>query len=407
MTRTAVVVLCLILAAFAAGAENPASRGPFDQLETTELASPGPHWVWVTDLILRRSQLFDTASGEALASLDSAFGSFARPPFFSSERGEFYVIEAKYKWGHRGERTDFVSVYDSTTMTAKGQIVIPTQSAESAANLAYGAMLDGNRILAIYNQFPIQSVSIVDLEARTFVEEIPTGGCAGVYATGTRSFASLCGDGTVRRVEFDATGNLTKDDASAPFFDAVKDPVMMKGARVGSRWLFVSYSGVVHEVDFGSAPPAIRSWPLLGEDEMRAGWRPGGRQLTALHTDLGLFYVLFHQGEAGSHKDPGPEIWVFDLAKRERIGRFELPNMDAAFMAGMLDMNDGFAGWLLRALIPASGADTLTVTQDESPVLVVRNSGLPLVSVLDARTGAHLRDIHEVGVTGNRLTVPQ
>ena len=72
-------------------------------------------------------------------------------------------------------------------------------------------------------------------------------------------------------------------------------------------------------------------------------------------------------------------------------------------LAGMLQMSGGFSGWLLQQLIPATGADTLAITQDDAPLLVLRNSGLPIATVLDARDGAHLRDIEGIGFTGFRL----
>ena len=388
---------------------NPAQKNSdlFEGLGQEQLGEPGAHWVWVTDLLLRHSQLFDAGSGQMLAGLDSALGSFPKPPIFSDTRNEYYVVEAKYEWGHRGTRTDFVTVYDARTLKAKGQIVFPTQTAESASNIGYSALLDGNRILTLFNQFPTQSVSIVDLEARAFVDSIPTGGCAGVYATGTHSFASLCGNGTIRQVKLDARGNLTKEDSTGVFFEAVDDPIMMKGARLGSRWYFVSFAGVIHEIDFSQSPPATRAWSGVSDAEKAAGWRPGGRQLTAIHRDLGRLYVLFHQGESGSHKAPGPEVWVFDLNTRQRIGRFELPNSDAATVAGLMGLNGGLSEWLLRRIIPATGGDTVAVTQDSEPLLLVRNSALPVLIVLDAQSGAHLRNILEIGITGNRLTVPR
>jgi methylamine dehydrogenase heavy chain len=289
----------------------------------------------------------------------------------------------------------------------KGQIVIPTQTAESASNIGYSALLDGNRLLGLFNQFPTQSVSIVDLEARTFVDSIPTGGCAGVYATGPRSFASICGDGTIRRVELDARGNLAKEDSTGVFFESVDDPIMMKGARLGSRWYFISFAGVIHEVDFSQSPPTTHAWSGVNDAEKATGWRPGGRQLTAIHRELSRLYVSFHQGEPGSHKAPGPEVWVFDLNTRQRVSRFELPNSDATAVAGLTGLAGGFSGWLLQKIIPSTGGDTLVVTQDSEPLLLVRNSALPVLAVLDAQSGAHMRDILEIGFSGNRLTVPR
>jgi hypothetical protein len=114
--------------------------------------------------------------------------------------------------------------------------------------------------------------------------------------------------------------------------------------------------------------------------------------------------VIFHQGGSGTHKDPGPEIWAFDLAERERVGRFEMPNFTAAFLAGTVGIDlSSFTGWLLATLLPDDGADIITVSQDEAPVLFARNSNRGAVAVLDARTGEHLRFLLEAGLGGMRL----
>jgi methylamine dehydrogenase heavy chain len=401
------LVLLLALIPVATQAQPEEKSGPFDELRMATLGTVGPHQVWITALLARHSQLFDASSGLMLASLDSALGAFPKTPIFAATRNEYYVVEAKREWGHRGERTDFVTIYDATTLQAKGQIVIPIQIAESAGSLAYTALLDDNRTLALFSQIPNQKVSFVDLETRTFVGSIAIQGCAGIYATGARSFATLCGNGTMHHVKVDAEGNETGSATTTPFFEAVADPVMMNGVRLGDRWVFVSFVGEAHEVDFSQSPPVVTSWSMVSDGERKKGWRPGGRQLSAIHRELGRLYVLFHQGEAGSHKDPGPEVWVFDLASRERMARFELPNMDASAIEGMLGVEGGFSSWFLRRIIPASGADTVAVTQDAAPLLLVRNAFVPVLSVLDARSGAHVRDIHELGTFDTRLMVPQ
>ena len=155
------------------------------------------------------------------------------------------------------------------------------------------------------------------------------------------------------------------------------------------------------EIDFGESPPTASSWPLTSEAKRKEGWRPGGRQSVALHRATGRLFVVFQQGGPGSHKDPGREIWAYDLAERKRVARFELPNLTAAFLAGNTGMElEGFTGWLLQALLPDDGAD---IIQDDAPLLFARNSNRGAVAVLDARTGEHLRFLMETGLGGMRL----
>lgn len=392
----------ITIAAWSAGAEPPLETGGTQAMPTI-----GDHWVWVPDAVLAHSLLFDGDTGDVVATIDAGVTISPKPPLLSRERSEFYAVEIDYARGRRGDRTDYVTIYDSATLEVTGEVVLPSRTSESAASLGYAVLLDGSRFLATYNQFPTTSVSITDLEARAFVEEIVVAGCAGIYPTGPRSFAMLCGDGTVLTVTLDAAGHKQTMEATPRFFDAIEDPVMMAGGRDGDRWLFVSFLGTAHEIDFAQTPPAVASWPLVDAAERSAGWRPGGRQLVALHDATGRLYVIFHRGEPGSHKSPGPEVWVYDVSKRERMDRFEMPNFTAAFLGSLLAVeSDDFAGWLLESLLPDEGADTITVSRDTAPLLFARNSGLGTVAVLDARTGEHLRNLTEVGLAGMRLEVP-
>jgi hypothetical protein len=65
-----------------------------------------------------------------------------------------------------------------------------------------------------------------------------------------------------------------------------------------------------------------------------------------------------------------------------------------------------FLDWLLGAVLPNPGADTLAVTQDDVPLLFAGERQSGAVGVYDARSGAHLRDLEEVGIGGGLLVVP-
>jgi methylamine dehydrogenase heavy chain len=386
----------------AAGTAEPLGR-------VASLPSIGEHAVWVADVILGHSLLFDGDTGEMLGTIDAGVTLSPKPPLYGEERGEFYSVDIDYSRGRRGDRIDYVTIYDASRLDAVGEVMLPTRTSESAASLAYAALLDGGRFLATFNQFPATSVSIVDLAERRFVEEIVTSGCAGIYPTGARSFAMLCGDGSMLVVELDARGAKRSLHETGHFFDVLEDPVMMAGGRLDRRWLFVSYAGRVYEIDFAQVDaPVIRSWWLSTESERSQGWRPGGRQHVAVHEASGRLYVVFHQGGPGTHKDPGPEVWVFDASTRTRVDRFEMPNFTATFLGDTLGLEEGgVLRLLLGTLLPDEGADTIAVTKDPAPLLFARNSRLGSVAVLDARSGEHLRDLTEVGLAGMRLEVPR
>ena len=68
-------------------------------------------------------------------------------------------------------------------------------------------------------------------------------------------------------------------------------------------------------------------WELVTDEEREEGWWPGGGQLATLHKDLGLFYIVMHEGEQYSHHEPGTEVWVFSTASNRKIATipFETP----------------------------------------------------------------------------------
>ena len=59
-------------------------------------------------------------------------------------------------------------------------------------------------------------------------------------------------------------------------------------------------------------------WSLLDAADRKASWRPGGMQHLSVHAASGRLYSLMHVGGECSHKDPGTEVWVYDLASRKR-----------------------------------------------------------------------------------------
>jgi methylamine dehydrogenase heavy chain len=404
MKRLVLIALAGPALAAAAAAQAP----PLEQGGVATLPPLGAHLVWVPDRLFAHSVLFDGDTGKMLGSIDAGAVLTPKPPLYARARGEIYSVDTAYSRGRRGQRVDFVTIYDPRTLGVRGEILLPTRSAESNASVAYAELLDGEAFLLSFNQFPTTSVSVVDLAARHFVAEIPVAGCAGIYPVAERRFATLCGDGTALAISLDTGGRKIGMAHGERFFDPVEDPVAMAAARSGPRWWFVSFAGLVHEIDFsGEAPRVGASWSLLTDADRAAGWRPGGLQHVALHRGSGRLYSVMHQGGPGSHKEAGPEIWVYDVAKQQRIARFPVPNLAATFLGVNLGAE---AGSMLRRVlewvVPNQGIHSIAVTQDERPLLFARHGELGAVAVLDASSGSHLRDLEEAGLAGPTLAVP-
>ncbi len=398
-----------LAAALAAGLLLAASASSVETDRAGQIATlppVGDHWVWVPDRVLAHSVLIDGDAGRVLATLSSPGLLTPKLPLFARSRGEFYSADVDYARGTRGARTDYVTIYDAETLGVAGEVVLPHPTSASNTSLHHATLLDGDRFLVVFSQFPETLATVVDLESREIVSAIPIAGCAGVYAVGPRRFATLCGDGTTLAVSLGPDGEAGGTARSPRFFDVVEDPVSMAGVRLDATWLFVSFAGQVHAVDFGGAEPAPQPpWSLVDDAEREAGWRPGGLQPHALHRDTKRLFVLMHEGSPGSHKDAGPEIWSFDVARRERLGRIEVPNLAVDFLGPMLGI-EGFLRTLLGWVVPNPGAHALALTQDAEPLIFTRNAELGAMAVLDATTGEHLRSVAELGLAGPTLGVP-
>lgn len=343
------------------------------------LGKPGAHWFWAHDVAFfnmadGRTYLFDGDSGDMLGMLSTGifYAKFETPDDYSM----IYSPETYYSRHTRGERTDVVTFYDTRTLQVVDEVVMPTKRHSGLVNRGFSTLTDDERFLVIYNFSPAQSVSVVDVEAREFITEIATPGCAMTYAAGDTSFMMMCGNGGMMTVDLDDSGNEASRDRSPPFFDTQKDPVTEKAVRSGDTWSFVSFTGNIYEVDVsGDKPSFAKPWSLVGKDE--TGWRPGGLQLLGLHEKRNELAVIMHEGGPGSHKDPGVDVWVYDRKshRKARTIRLEAP------------------------------AVSINITKDDAPLLLA-SRGEPVIDVYDFVSGKHLRSIEGVGQTPLYIQLP-
>ncbi|MGI9592494.1 MAG: amine dehydrogenase large subunit [Myxococcota bacterium] len=380
---------------------------PVGRVETLP-AQPSAHWVVVSDLLLRRAAVLDLDRGEFLGMLSTGYMSVSG--VFPTERSEFYWPETHYSRGVRGERTDVVTIYDRARLAPVDEVVIPPRRATNVLVSANAALSDDERFLAIHNMTPVTSLTIVDLVERRLAAEIAIPGCALVYAAGDRRFFSLCGDGSWLAVEIDERGAERSKRRGQPFFDPERDPVTEKAVRWNDTWLFVSFEGRVHPVDVSGAELSVgESWSLLGDADREDAWRIGGIQHLAVHQRSGRLYSLMHQGGADTHKEPGTELWIYDLAGRERTRRMELAHPGLSFLSETVSLGPGLEGlwnFVLDFLVPNPGLDQVQVTQDDEPLLVTGSQIGGSLAVYDALTGELLRRVSSGNLTIHTLHAP-
>src|SRR5207302_6401690 len=89
---------------------------------TTLPVRPGPHWFWLSDILLHRTALFDADTGELLGTLSAGTAGvgFVIAPLFAPDHREIYLAETYYARGVRGTRTDVVTGHDAATPRPPG-----------------------------------------------------------------------------------------------------------------------------------------------------------------------------------------------------------------------------------------------------------------------------------------------
>jgi len=345
-------------------------------------AEPNPHWVWVSDIVFHhmadgKAYLVDGDSGRFLGMLSTglAFVALELP----SDYSQIYSPETYFSRGTRGERTDVITFYDPQQLKPTFEVVIPPKRFSGMPTHNLSALTDDNRFLIVYNFTPAQSVSIIDLKERHLVAETSTAGCALVLPSGDRSFLMMCGDGSLMSVTLNDEGKVINRQRNDPFFDPMADPVTEKAVRWGDTWIFVSFTGVVYPVDVsGDRPKPEKSWSLFSEAERDESWRPGGIQPLAVHEASGKLYSLVHQGGTGTHKDPGMDVWVYDLKTRQQIQKIKLDRLSTS----------------------------IQVSQDDAPLMFSVFIGAPVLDVYDAASGILTRSVNEIGFTPTLLQTP-
>jgi methylamine dehydrogenase heavy chain len=155
--------------------------------------------------------------------------------------------------------------------------------------------------------------------------------------------------------------------------------VTEKAVRIGRIWYFVSFSGRIYPLEAGAQEAVMGTpWWLTSDAERKAGWRPGGIQQLAVNTQKSLLYSIMHRGGVETHKDPGKDVWVFDVASRQRVKQFTLKNL----------------------------ATSIQLSSDPQPLLYsIFIEGTDL-DVYDAASGKFLRSVDHVGTTPTVMVTP-
>ena len=243
----------------------------------------------------------------------------------SDQRPELYVADTVWSRGTRGTRTDFITIYDKQTFNVVDEIVLPgTKRALITAMEGLTTFTDDQKIELVFNFTPASSVTVVDLVNRKVLGEVEIPGCSLVYPSGKRGFSTLCQSGTLLSIRLDEKGGVAGRAESKAFNPLDTDPLFTASALLGGIRYFPSLHGRIQPIDMRTEDVKILpDWPLIPATEQGANWRPSGWHILA--SDDKLLYVLMQpEAHEGTHKDPGTEVWVYNVTSKARVKRLRL-----------------------------------------------------------------------------------
>lgn len=319
------VLLCGTLPVIAATAKQQPPELPAETLVASTLATAPSERVYVADIAINtivdgRLRIFDAVRGRFLGQVHTGYaGMFT----LSARSDELYVATTYLSRGGRGDRTDVLEVWDTSTLGLKFEVQLPPRRAQALNYRGLISVTANGRFVLVQNATPATSITVVDLSERKVATEVATPGCWGTLpaAGHPARFAMLCGDGKVATVTLDDKGQVADRQATEKLFDADNDAWFHHAERLGDRYFFLSFKGGLHEVDVGGPVAVLKSSrSLVNAALQKQGWRPGGYQLFAVHPAGRWAVVAMHdKGGEGSHKFPAKQLWFVDLASGLRV----------------------------------------------------------------------------------------
>ena len=365
------------------------------EVGTTETLpeNTGQQWVWLygfraPNMGDSRAFLMDD-SGHQLGQLNMGF--WAKTVINARTRGEIITLETYFSRGTRGERTDVVVLYDARTLSPSREVVIPPKRLNAVKTRHLAVLSEDEKILLVVNYTPAQSISIVDLDAGTVVEEVETPGCSVLYTAGARDYYAVCADGSFLQLKIDDTGRVVTKRRTESLFDAVGDFLTISGSRIGDTWYFVSRDNNLYGITMRGDNIHLKGkWPLVTDAEREDGWMLAGQEHTAVHEASGRLYVLMQKGEPDDFEGPGSAVWVFDTAaSREKVLKQQEIPMQEMTMSIDVSQGDKPRLYSLDIHIPLNTLATywmaLTEGEDSIASLVSQRA-----NVYDALSGEHL-----------------
>lgn len=372
----------LVVSLFIAQTLAPqALAAPYDTIlgDAGTLGEPNAHWFAVIAYGADIAYLVDGDAGKVRGSMTLSMFSPAIEPALKSDR--IYSYGSYYTRTYYGDRTDLVLVYNLDSTIPIKEVEIPPKS----AGLGHGGMIGliEDRYIGVWNITPGMSVSLVDTATDTFLSEISTPGCAGVYPV-ENGFLMACADGKIQYIVLDADGEEVDRRRSESFFAIDGDPVFDYAVPSDTGWLFLSLDGEVYDATVQNGTVKVsQPWSINPPDvegatdanrvpiEPDDSWRIGGNQAFAYNAANRLLVTIMHEGGGQeTFDDAGTQLWAF--------------SMDTGRRGYVVEMEEGVL------------AEAVELTNDSKPLLLVTTNEGEL-RIYDALSSQLIHTMSEMG----------
>ena len=334
----------------------------------------GPHWFWLSDIILHRTALFDADTGELLGTISSGTaGRRLRHPrrCSSPDHREIYLAETlllarRARRAHRRRH----GLRRRARSQPLHEIGIPPKRAEYFPGNAANALSDDGRFMAVFNLTPMTSLSIVDVQARALRRRGADARAAASSTPPARGASSCCAP-TARRSPVDARRRrrqptVARSRARSSTRRRTRSPRRRSGAATSGS--SCRSTGMVHaDRRVGRRRSRFgEPWPLFDDADRAARGASAAASISAVHAPYRpALRARCTRAAPTRTRRPGTEVWVYDLATRRRVQRIPMLNPLVSFVgaAGGLDAAHASGASALAARrrccrIPASSASS-------------------------------------------------
>ena len=355
----------------AAEAAAALAAGEADEPVILEAPAPNNRRVYVQDpahfAAVTQQFVIDGDTAEVIGMTD---GGFLPQPVAAEDGSMFAQASTVFSRIARGERTDYVEVFDPVTFLPTADIELPKDSRFLVGTYQWmNALTPDNKKFLFYQFSPAPAVGVVDLEGQKFERMIDVPDCYHIFPASPTVFYMNCRDGTLARVDMT---NEEVDVTNGEAFHTeeellINHPVFSQNNK---RLVWPTYTGKIFQMDLAEDKATMHE-PIeaLTEEERADDWRPGGWQQVAYHRPSDQIYLLVDQRDQWRHKTASRFVVVVDAKTGERIAKHEMGHE----------------------------IDSIAVTQDAEPLLYGLSSGTQTLHIYDAASGDELRSVNQLG----------